>query len=107
MESEIREVVKKLMDGLSAQTGIVRIYAYGSRVRGDCDPASDLDLLVEVQSVTPEVRRQIFDRAWELSLEYGYVVSVAVVSQEAFASGPLSACLLARHIRQEGIEIAA
>ena len=107
MDTYIHEVVKKLMDGLASETGMVRIYAYGSRVRGDCDPGSDLDLLVELRHVTTTARRRIMDRAWELSLEEGYVISVAIVSQEAFESGPLSVSLYAQNIRREGIEIAA
>ena len=107
MDTHIRDVVKKLTDSLASNIGIVRIYAYGSRVRGDCDPGSDLDLLIELRHVTATARRQILDRAWELSLEEGYVISVAVVSQEAFESGPLSVSLYAENIRREGIEIAA
>ena len=107
MDTYIHEVVKRLMDGLVSETGMVRIYAYGSRIRGDCDPASDLDLSVELRHVTKTARRQILDRAWELSLEEGYVISVAIVSKEAFESGPLSVSLYAQNIRREGIEIAA
>ncbi len=107
MDEHIRKVVSKLMDGIASETGIVRVYAYGSRVRGDFDPVSDLDLLVELRQVTTAARRQILDRAWELSLEEGYVISVVIVSQEAFEQGPLSVSQFARNIRREGVEIAA
>ncbi|HUT47419.1 MAG TPA: nucleotidyltransferase domain-containing protein [Sedimentisphaerales bacterium] len=107
MDMHIREVVRKLIDDLALDTDIVRVYAYGSRVRGDCNPGSDLDLLVELRHVTATARRRILDRAWELSLDEGYVISVAVVSQEAFETGPLSVSLYAENVRREGIEIAA
>jgi predicted nucleotidyltransferase len=107
MDTHICEVVRRLIDGLAPDTGIVRVYAYGSRVRGDCDPGSDLDLLVELRHVTGTAKRRILDRAWELSLEEGYVISVAIVSQEAFERGPLSVSEYAESVRREGIEIAA
>jgi predicted nucleotidyltransferase len=107
MDTHIHNVVRKLMDGLASETGIIRVYAYGSRVRGDCDPGSDLDLLVELRQVTSTARRRILDRAWELSLEEGYVISVVIVSQEAFEQGPLSVSQFARNVRREGVEIAA
>jgi predicted nucleotidyltransferase len=107
VDTPIREVVKKLLDGLGPQTGIVRVYAYGSRVRGDYGPGSDLDLLVEVREVTATAKRRILDRAWELSLEEGYVISATIVSQEAFEAGPLSVSQYARNVRREGIEVAA
>jgi predicted nucleotidyltransferase len=107
MVEHIREVVRALLDGLAPDSGIVRVYAYGSRIRGNAEPGSDLDLLVEVRQVTPTTKRQILDRAWELSLEEGYVISVVIVSQEAFEHGPLSDSAFARNVRHEGIEIAA
>jgi predicted nucleotidyltransferase len=107
MTEHIRQVVRKLIEGLGPGIEVVRVYAYGSRVRGDADLGSDLDLLVELRDVTRTAKGQILDRAWELSLEEGYVISVVIVSQEAFERGPLSLSGFARTIRQEGIEIAA
>ena len=107
MDTHIHEVVRRLIDGLVHDTGIVKVYAYGSRVRGDYDGGSDLDLLVELEQVTPAAKRQIMDRAWELSLEEGYVISVFVVGAEAFERGPLSVSQYAQNIRREGVEIAA
>jgi len=107
MDTHVREVARKLIDSLAPDISVVRVYAYGSRVRDDWDPESDLDLLVELRHVTPTAKRRILDRAWELSLEEGYVISVAIVSQEAFETGPLSASAYARNIRREGIEVAA
>ncbi len=107
MVEHIHEVARRLVNGLAPEIGVVRIYAYGSRVRGDADPGSDLDLLVELREVTPDARRRIWDRAWELSLEEGYAISVTIVSQEAFEQGPLSASAFAANVRREGIEIAA
>jgi len=107
MVEHIRELARALIDGLAPDMGIVRLYAYGSRVRGNAEPGSDLDLLVVLRKVTPRAKRQILDRAWELSLEEGYVISVVIVSQEAFEQGPLSASAFARNVRREGIEIAA
>ncbi len=107
MTGHISQVARRLIDGLSPDIEVVRAYAYGSRVRGDEDLGSDLDLLVELREVTRTAKRQILDRAWELSLEEGYVVSVVIVSQEAFERGPLSASEFARTVRRDGVEIAA
>lgn len=107
MNDRIRPVVRKLIERLGPDVQIVRVYAYGSRVRGDADLGSDLDLLVELREVTRAAKQQVLDRAWELSLEEGYVISVMIVSQEAFEHGPLAGSGFAQNIRREGIEIAA
>ncbi len=104
---DIDRVVRELIEELAPDVEVVRVYAYGSRVRGDADVGSDLDLLVELREVTRTAKRQILDRAWELSLREGYVVSVVIVSQEDFERGPLSRSGFARNVRREGIEIAA
>jgi predicted nucleotidyltransferase len=107
MTEHIHQVARRLVGGLGPGIEVVRVYAYGSRIRGDAEVGSDLDLLVELREVTRMARRQILDRAWELSLEEGYVISVVVVSEEAFEQGPLSLSEFARTIRREGVEIAA
>jgi predicted nucleotidyltransferase len=107
LNNQIQEIVKKLTEELDPDSGLVRIYAYGSRVRGDEEVGSDLDLLVELKRVTPEIKRQIQDRAWELSLDSGFVISVLIVNEAVFERGPLSVSEFAENIRRHGVEVVA
>jgi predicted nucleotidyltransferase len=107
MTEDVSQVARRLIDALEPGIEVVRVYAYGSRVRGNAEPGSDLDLLIELREVTRAAKQQILDQAWELSLKEGYVVSVVIVSQEAFERGPLSLSEFAQNVRREGIEIAA
>jgi hypothetical protein len=52
-------------------------------------------------------KRQIQDKAWELSLDAGFVVSVVIVSEAAFERGVISISELAENIRRHGVEITA
>ncbi len=103
----IKKLAKELIAKIGSEANIVRIYAYGSQVKGDAQPGSDLDFLVEVAEETGSIKRRIQDAAWELSLEKEVVISVVVVNERDFHYGPLSVSSLARNIEREGIEIAA
>lgn len=105
--SEIIDTARTLIARVRPGVNVIRIYAYGSQVRGDAVVGSDLDFLVEVPEVTSHVKRRIQDAAWQLSLEKEIVISVIVTSTNEFRGGPLSVCNLARNIEREGIEIAA
>jgi len=107
MTEAVQQVAREFVAGLGPSVEVLRVYAYGSRVRGSAEPGSDLDLLVELREVTRAAKGHILDRAWELSLEVGFVISVVIVSEEAFERGPLSVSAFARTIRREGVEIAA
>jgi predicted nucleotidyltransferase len=72
------EVEKILADRLD------RVVLFGSRSRGDAAPDSDFDLLVTVQSLQKTDKDKVFDIATDLSLEYGTVLTVLVVSTEDF-----------------------
>ena len=104
---QIKDIVNRLVEGLDPDIEVVRIYAYGSRVRGDYEIGSDLDLLVELRQVTPGFKRQIQDKAWELSLDAGFVVSVIIVNEAAFERGVISISEFAENIRRHGVEITA
>ncbi|MDZ7832307.1 MAG: nucleotidyltransferase domain-containing protein [Desulfobacterales bacterium] len=104
---EIKRIAEELIAKLRPEVKVVRIYAYGSQVRGEAVPGSDLDFLIEVPEKSASLKRRIQNAAWELSLEKEIVISVVVVSESEFHYGPLSVSCLARNIEREGIEIAA
>lgn len=80
-----------------------RVWALGSRARGDAEPHSDLDLSVVVPHLTPELRRRIRDCAWESSFAREHVLATVLLPEEKFENGPLSARTLARNILMQGI----
>lgn len=104
---EIKKIAQELLSRLRPELTIIRMYVFGSQVRGGAEPGSDLDLLIEVPEKTSAIKRRIQDAAWELSLEKEILISVIVVCEHEFHSGPLAVSSLAQNIAREGIEIAA
>jgi predicted nucleotidyltransferase len=61
-----------------------RVTLFGSRSRGDAEPDSDFDLLVTVRNLQKTDKERVSDVAADLSLEYGTVLTVLVLSTEDF-----------------------
>ena len=79
-----RQVKRRLL----RVTTVNRLVVYGSRARGDASADSDLDLYIEIPSVTPDMRRKISEIAWEVSLEAGIVIST-MISTKRLAGQPI------------------
>ena len=63
---------------------LARVLLYGSQVRGDADPDSDIDLLVvlrDMESPWDELRR-MDDLLWRLSFEHGVTLSALAVTED-------------------------
>jgi uncharacterized protein len=78
---------------------------YGSRARGDAAEDSDMDVFIELASLTPELRRQISDIAWEIGFDEGVVISTFVATSQAIMNSPLAANPILRAIEAEGIAV--
>jgi len=100
-------ICRDLLMRLKRKVSVVRIYAYGSRIRGDSSPDSDLDLVVELSNPSPGDKHAVHDAAWEIGLEEGILISAIVVSEEVFEHGRLSHSPFACNVKREGIEVAA
>jgi predicted nucleotidyltransferase len=80
-----------------------RIWAFGSRAKGDPSWESDLDVCVLVKSLSNQAYNDIIDIAWEVGFQRGIVISPLVFSQDQFETGPLLESSIVKTILREGI----
>jgi predicted nucleotidyltransferase len=64
-------IPRRLKSRLTESIPIDRFVVFGSRARGDAGSDADMDVYIEVQSLNPNLRRQISEIAWEVSLDSG------------------------------------
>lgn len=100
-----RQVTLEFKRRLEEITTILDVRLFGSRARGEAAPDSDLDVFVEVASLTPELRRRIDEIAWEVGFERDYIISPIVVSRYELQHGPMGASPLVLNIKREGMSL--
>lgn len=86
-----------------AQFPDAKIWAFGSRARGDAHEGSDLDICVALAVVTPEIKERIRYISWEISYESGVLLTSIIFEEERMRKGPLSKSTIVNTILREGI----
>lgn len=98
-----RKILEKLACEIRRKHPAARVWAYGSRTRGDAAPDSDLDVCIVLDSLDEAIDRDIMRIAWSVGMEHDVVISTLTYSSEEFEQGPCSVSPIVRTIRQDGI----
>ncbi|MBI5116498.1 nucleotidyltransferase domain-containing protein [Candidatus Poribacteria bacterium] len=98
----IAETFKRLVE---RRVPVRRILAFGSRAKGNAGPESDLDLFVEVEQRTPEIREYISHCAWEAGFDEGVVVTTVVFTREELENTAEGHSPLVKNVLREGIAV--
>ena len=80
-----------------------KIWAFGSRVRGDATVESDLDVCVVVDKLDDESDSAIMEIAWQIGFKNDVIISTVTYSKEEFEDGPCSESGLVQNILGYGI----
>jgi uncharacterized protein len=105
MNIEDLAMVHELKGKLQSHVRLHRISVFGSRARGDADPDSDMDVLVELDEVDRDARAHVTEDAWEVSLRSGVVITPVTVDRREWETGVQKSSLLALAIAMEGVEV--
>lgn len=98
-----RQIARKFQSRLITVVPVLDLRVFGSRARGNHEPDSDLDIFIEVETITPQLRQQISEIAWEVGFEFDRVISTLVATRDQLEHGAMGANPLILNIEREGI----
>jgi len=96
-------ILNGFADRVRRQYPEARIWAFGSRARGDAEEGSDLDVCIVLPSVNRKMRETIREVAWEVGFDNNFVVTTVILNEEQFENGPMSESTLVENILHEGV----
>jgi uncharacterized protein len=83
---------------------LIDFKVYGSRARGDNDEYSDLDVFIEIETVTKHIKRIIQDSAWEIGLNHSIVITPVISSRQEIEDTIKFSPFL-QNVQREGIPV--
>lgn len=100
-----KKALLKLKNVLLERYNLLNYRLYGSKVKGINTPGSDIDLMIELAEITPEIEKEIDEIVFEVNLEFNCLISVVLFSEKEIKHGPLSESPLYKVIQREGVSI--
>ena len=103
MSRKDKEILAEVSKRVRGRFSEARIWAFGSRARGDASWESDFDTCIVLERVDDDVIDWLRSVAWEVGFEHECVITTVVLDSEQFEKGPLSESSLVGNILREGV----
>jgi uncharacterized protein len=103
MNERDRNILQVFAAAVRSHYSSARIWAFGSRVRGDASEYSDFDVCVVLDYLDEDIDKVVMDIAWETGFSYNVVISTVTYSKKDFDQGAISSSHFVKSILSFGI----
>jgi len=102
-QAALEEFLTKLREQHGSEVLLVSLF--GSKVRGDFDEESDIDVLLVVEDRTSQLWEDIVEIETDLMLKYGSVISSLIMGRDNYEWHRRYRAPLYRNIERDGIDL--
>ena len=99
----LNEFLTKLREQYGSE--VVLVSLFGSKVRGDFDEESDIDVLLVVETRNSQLWEDVVEIETDLMLKYDAVISSLIMGRDNYEWHMRHRAPLYRNIEREGIEL--
>src|SRR4030066_208622 len=94
-------IARELKKRISKIAKAIDFKVFGSRARGDSDEYSDMDVFIEVESLSKELKEKIREIVWEVGFENFIVISPLIFTKDEIEESPLRVSPVVKNIIEE------
>lgn len=102
-ESKVTELAGKIRQLLGNQLVLLEIF--GSKIRGDFTPDSDIDILIVVKNKNIGLKNKLYDILFEIDPYYEYKISLIIYSEFEYKQNVKLESPFIEYIQKEGIKL--
>ncbi|MBN2286745.1 MAG: nucleotidyltransferase domain-containing protein [Tissierellales bacterium] len=100
-----KAIAKKFKNLLLKHVSLIDVRVFGSRARGDAEPDSDMDIFIEVDTTSPQIRELVEETAWEVGIGHLMHISPLLFSKYDIEQSPLRYSPIVQNIIREGVSV--
>lgn len=103
MTDKDRKIAKNLRYQLSTAISLIDFRVFGSRAKGTAGEYSDMDVFIEVETLSAETESKIRDIVWEVGFDNSVYISPLIFTRYEIENSPLRSSSIVANIYKEGI----
>jgi len=105
MKDRYYKIAQELKHKLSEDLSVVDMRIFGSCARGEDCYDSDIDVFIEVEQLTDQIKAKIREISWKIGLENEAVITSLIFSRNELEQSPMRSSPIVENIMREGISI--
>jgi predicted nucleotidyltransferase len=97
--------VRELKRRITTRFQLLDLKVFGSKVRGDAAPDSDIDVMIKLAEGSPAILSSVHDMVFEINLEHDVFISATLFTRQEIEQGPMSESPLYKVVEREGVAL--